>query len=242
MSNSWRFPIHSPSFCLRYWRAVDWVNTPLLTISPTTSFSARNCPFRWPSPTGLPSYQRTVASALSLDPSERSSEHVYELVFETREIDPVTGAPVSGTLRRDVLSKIVLSNTSYEQHRHPSWNGHTTTKRGVVMLDVSEFRSGSGCQRLSDTMDVLVSAYHPHIDSADLRLVGGSGALPSPPTITPGSDNEVATTETFNISSLTPCAYNLWLDVSYDLTGGYGRVDDDHDYIGFCVGEGNGSD
>ncbi|PSQ10636.1 hypothetical protein BRC93_08865 [Halobacteriales archaeon QS_5_70_15] len=178
----------------------------------------------------------------SLDPSERSSEHVYELVFETRETDPITGAPVSGTFRRDVLSKIVLSNTSYEQHRHPSWNGHATTKRGVVMLDVSEFRSGSGCQRLSDTMDVMVSAYHPHIDDASLRLVGGSGALPSPPTISLGADNEVAATKTFNISSLTPCAYNLWLDVSYDLTGGYGRIDDDHDYIGFCVGEGNGSD
>lgn len=174
----------------------------------------------------------------SLDASERSSEHVYELVFETREIDPSTGAPVSGSLRRDVLSKIVLSNTTYEQHRHPSWNGNTKRKPGVVMLDIKEFRTSSdGCQRLDDTMDVMISAYHPHINGASLRLVGGSGSLPSPPSITPGADDEVAATKTFDISSLQPCAYNLWLDVSYDLTSGHGRVDGDHDYIGFCVGE-----
>ena len=32
-------------------------------VSPTTSLRAANCPWRWPSPTGSPSYQRTVASA-----------------------------------------------------------------------------------------------------------------------------------------------------------------------------------
>jgi hypothetical protein len=32
-------------------------------MSPTTSLRAANCPCRWPSPTGWPSCQRTVASA-----------------------------------------------------------------------------------------------------------------------------------------------------------------------------------
>jgi len=53
------WPASVSGYCL----AVDGVKTPLSSISPTTSLRAANCPCRWPSPTGSPSYQRTVASA-----------------------------------------------------------------------------------------------------------------------------------------------------------------------------------
>lgn len=165
-----------------------------------------------------------------LDASEKSSEHAFAITFESREV----GAP--GTVRTDTLSRIVISNTRYDQRRHPSWAVDETTLPGVVMLDIEEFmNAGNGCIRLDDTVTAAVTAYNPHINDVTVEIEG-PGSVSSPQHPTP-SGGEVATTLPFNTSSLQPCAYILWLHVSYDLTRGYGRIDDDHDRVGFCLSD-----
>jgi len=164
----------------------------------------------------------------SLDPAEKSSDHVYRLVFETRDVG-------GGSVRQDELAKIVFSNTQYEQIRHPSWSGGPAETRGAVMLDIQEFRNaGDGCVRLSNSLTALVTAYHNHINAANLRLEGASWSQSLSLT-----GDEFSGSVNVPISSLDPCAYILWLDVSYDLTDGSGRVDAQHDHIAFCVGEGS---
>jgi len=161
----------------------------------------------------------------SLDPGEKSDTHTYRLVFETRNVG-------GGDFRTDELARIVFSNSQYTQIRHPSWAGGQATTRGAVMLDIEEFRTaGDGCIRLSDTLTALVTAYHDHINAAKLRLEGASWSQSLALT-----GDEFGGSVNIPISSLDPCAYVLWLDVSYDLTDGSKRVDCQHDHIAFCVG------
>lgn len=164
----------------------------------------------------------------SLDPNERSTEHTFAITFERRTVG-------GSTVHRDTLSKIVLSNTAYEQHRHPSWAADDATLPGVVMLDIKEFmESDDGCAGLSEKVDARVTAYNPHID--DVRVwIEGPGTGSAHDSTLQTTNGEVATTETFNTSGLDPCAYILWLRVSYRLTNGRHRIDPDHDHIGFCL-------
>lgn len=171
----------------------------------------------------------------SLDPGEKSSTHTYRLVFETRNVG-------GGSVRKDELAKIVISNSQYTQIRHPSWSGGRATTRGAVMLDIQEFRNANdGCIRLSNSLNALVTTYHDHINTARLRLEGanwsqcliGSGQN----CLRDLSHDEFSGSVNVPISSLSPCAYILWLDVSYDLTSGNGRVPGQHDHIAFCVSE-----
>ena len=170
----------------------------------------------------------------SVPNGEQSAEHVFKVVFEAREV----GAP--STTHRQPAVDVVISNTRYTQKRHPSWAGDTVTRHGVVMLDIEELRgSGNGCDRLTDELQALVTAYHPHLNAARVEFEGNP-PLPSTRTLTVSNGEALVepTDPSFDISSLQPCAYNLWLHISYDLTGGYGRIDGDHDHIGFCVGTG----
>jgi hypothetical protein len=92
--------------------------------------------------------------------------------------------------------------------------------------------AGDGCIRLSDSLTALVTAYHDHINTAKLGLEGASWDQTLWLT-----DEEFSGSANVPISSLDPCAYVLWLDVSYDLTEGFGRVPGQHDHIAFCVSE-----
>jgi hypothetical protein len=110
------------------------------------------------------------------------------------------------------------------------------------MLDIREFRKANdGCIRLSGSLNALVTSYHDHINTAELNLEGASW---SQCLIGSGgncekdlSHDEFSGSVSVPISSLSPCAYILRLDVSYDLTGGDGRVLGQHDHIAFCVSE-----
>jgi len=173
----------------------------------------------------------------SLGASEKSNTYPYRLVFETRDVG-------GGNSRTDELAKIVFSNSQYTQIRHPSWSGGQAKTRGVVMLDIQEFRSANdGCMRLSNGLTALVTAYHDHINSAKLRLEGASWGQcligPGQNCLRDLSHDEFSGSVNVPISSLDSCAYVLWLDVSYDLTDGSGRVPGQHDHIAFCVGEGS---
>ena len=77
----------------------------------------------------------------------------------------------------------------------------------------------------------LVTAYHDHINAARLRLEGASWSQSLALT-----GDEFSGSVNVPISSLDPCAHVLWLDISYDFTDGFGRVDSQHDHIAFCVG------
>ncbi|MFB6162669.1 MAG: hypothetical protein ABEJ86_04410 [Halococcoides sp.] len=146
-----------------------------------------------------------------LDAADKSSEHAFAIKFETREV----GAPQ--TVRTDTLSRIVISNTRYTQRRHPSWAPDEATLPGVVMIDIKQFmQSGNGCKGLSTNVDARVTAYNPHIDDVKVWIEGPGTQSQHSTHLTP-SNGEVAMTKQFSIGSLKPCAYILWLRVSYQL-------------------------
>jgi hypothetical protein len=170
------------------------------------------------------------AAGDAVAPAERSTDHAFAVRFQSRDV----GDP--STTRTDTLARIVVSNTTYTQRRHPTWTPDEVSLPGVVMLDIAEFvQTNDGCRALADTVTAAVTAYHPHVDGVSARIDGPGTDTSHSTGFTP-TDGEVATTHAFDISTLQPCAYILSLRVSYLLTNGTSRVAPDRDRIAFCVG------
>lgn len=173
----------------------------------------------------------------SLASASKSRVYTFKLIFETQPV----GNSDPTQIRRDELAKIVISNTSFKQERHPSWGGNTPTLRAVVMLDIQELKgAGNGCKTITDTVTALHSVYHPHLDSAEIYFEGNP-PLPAAHTPAIASDGEASGSHAFSTASLSPCAYILWLQAVLNLTSGYGRITGAtlHDHIAFCVGSGS---
>nr|WKN39615.1 transthyretin-like family protein [Tunicatimonas sp. TK19036] len=157
------------------------------------------------------------------------SDPTFRVIFEAREVGT---ASLSST---NILNKMVVWNGVFTQTRHPSWVGGVVNLKGVCMADISEIiGSGSGCKKLTGTVNARYTCYHPFIESATLQLT--SNTVPPPVNLTIDSNHESSGINTY--TGLTPCAYILKLTAYYRLTSGYGRNSDafDRDEIAFCVG------
>lgn len=171
----------------------------------------------------------------SVPPVKKSRMHRFKLFFEAREVGMIA------ILSSNELEKIVMSNTYYTQHRHPSWAGYVATERAVVMIDIDELAApGSGCNKVSNHVHALWTAYHPFLGTATVSF---EGATPPPlpaaisPAIVGGESVSPAGGHDFDITAQPNCAYILWLTVTLNLTYGYGAfLPAFHDHIAFCKG------
>jgi hypothetical protein len=176
-----------------------------------------------------------LAAGESVPPLKRSRMHRFKLFFEAR----VVGAlPL---LSSNALEKIVLSNTHYTQLRHPSWGGGVTTQRAVVMVDIAELAlPGAGCNKVSNHVHALFTSYHPFLGSVSVYLEGPTPPpLPAAvsPAIVGGEALSPVGGHDFNITAQPNCAYILWLEVTLNLTYGYGAfLPPFYDHIAFCKG------
>jgi hypothetical protein len=169
--------------------------------------------------------------------AKKSRMHRFKLFFEAR----IAVSPPGPVLSANALDKIVLSNTSYTQHRHPNWAGYVTTTRAAVMIDIDELSApGSGCNRISDHVHALWTAYHPFLGSVAVSFEGNTPP-PLPASISPaimgGESVSPSGGHDFNVSAQPNCAYILWLTVTLNLTYGYGAfLPPFQDHVAFCKG------
>jgi hypothetical protein len=167
-------------------------------------------------------------------PAKKASIQHFEVVCEVREVGTI---PVAYS---NVLSKIAICNSHYLQRRHPSWAGGDVNLYAVVMLELEETTlTGAGCNKVTNQITAHYSVVHPVVDNIQIYFEG-NGALPAPFTINPvppPATEAVGTTlPLFDISVLEPCAYIVWLEATFRLTSGYGRISDAtiSDHIAFC--------
>lgn len=178
-----------------------------------------------------------------------SEKPAYEIFFEARKQGTV--APVWA----NNLTKIAFSNTAYKYVRHAEWDGGPFTTRSVCSLDIAEMTApgATGCDKLLDHVHGLYTCYHPYLGSVLLWLQGpgiptgiGIPPVPVPPapfSFTPAIIVDEAASgpagHDFDISTLKPCAYILWMSATVKLTEGYGLISDatDWDLIAFCKGQ-----
>ena len=172
----------------------------------------------------------------SVPAAKKSRMHRFKLFFEARK------APGPGpVLASNVREKIVLSNTHYTQHHHPSWAGFVDTERAVVMVDIAELATpGAGCNKVTDHVHALFTAYHPFLGNVSV-YIEGSTPPPLPAAISPAIVGGEAISpiggHDFNITAQPNCAYILWLKVTLNLTYGYGPfLPDFYDHVAFCKG------
>jgi len=167
---------------------------------------------------------------------QQAEKPTFQLVFEARI---VAGAAVS----TNALAKIAISNTHYTYVRHPLWApGPPVTNRTVASLDIAELigPGGTGCNELSSHAHALFTAYHPYLGAVSVYLEGPGIPPPAPFALPPpypaGGAVSVAGGQDFNIGSLAPCAYIVWLEATVNLTSGYGLIGDATltDHIAFC--------
>jgi hypothetical protein len=192
----------------------------------TTKFTNETFDLRVPAP-GLRAGD-TVPMA------KRSEAPTYRIFFEARKV--VGGAAVSA----NQLDKIAFSNTHYTYTRHTEWAGGDVTTKTVCSLDIAELIApgATGCDRLHNHVHALFTTYHPYLDSVSISFEGVGVPPPAPfsPAIAGGHAASGAAGHDFNITSLHPCAYILWLSASVRLTEGWGLIPDatDTDHIAFC--------
>ena len=175
------------------------------------------------------------AAGESVPVGKRSRMHRFKLIFEARKV--VGRASVSFNERE----KIVMSNTHYKQHHHPSWAGFVDTKPAVVLVDVAELAiPGAGCNKVSNHVHALFTAYHPFLGSVNVYFEGPTlTPLPSgiSPAIVAGEAVSLAGGHDFNFTAQPSCAYILWLSVSLNLTHGEGPIPSHlQDHVAFCKG------
>ncbi len=173
----------------------------------------------------------------AIPPGKKSEIHTFKLIFEAR----VVGSPtITDT---NALDKIVISNTLYKYNRHPNWAPQTVTDlptgRAVVMLDIKEMVvAASGCGTLINDLNALFTVYHPHADTVTVYFEGNPPLPPSySPVLVNGESVSGSTGYHFDISTLPPCAYILWLRIELNLTHGWGRIPHYYriwDHIAFC--------
>ena len=176
-----------------------------------------------------------LAAGTSVPAGKRSRMHRFKLIYEARKVGTV---PIISSNERE---KIVMSNTHYTQHHHPSWAGFIDTRPAVVLVDVAELAiPGAGCSKVSNHVHALFTAYHPFLGSVSVYI---EGPTPPPlpagilPAIVAGEAVSPAVGHDFNITAQPNCAYILWLKVSLNLTHGYGAISSpSEDHIAFCKG------
>lgn len=164
--------------------------------------------------------------------SQKSRVRTYQLVFESQDVG-------GGNARSDELAKIVITNTTYKQRRHPSWNVNEPSLPAVVMLDVAELQgAGSGCKQIDAQLHALYTVYNPHLKSASVSFEGNA---PLPPahtaTVSGGEAVSPAGGHPFTTSAMVECAFIVWLRVVLNITHGYGRPSSAtlDDRIAICV-------
>jgi hypothetical protein len=171
----------------------------------------------------------------SIPSGERSSVHRFKLFFEARKVG---SAPIVSS---NVLEKIVLSNTQYKQSHHPNWAGFSDTETAVVLVDTAEQAlPGDGCKKVGDHVHALFTAYHPFLGTVSVYLEGPT-VPPLPAAISPaivgGQAVSPAGGYDFDITAQPNCAYILWLQLTLNLTSGYGRLPGNpNDHVAFCKG------
>ncbi|MBO9727360.1 MAG: hypothetical protein J7623_01850 [Chitinophaga sp.] len=163
--------------------------------------------------------------------AQQAPIHTFKIVFEARKVGTTTLTAVN------TLDKIVISNVSYKQRRHPGW-GYTGDESimAAAMLEIKETTgSGHGCGGITTTVTAQYTVCHPHVESFTLRFEGNP-TLPAPfssgppPYAAEYHDNNKA----FSTTGMEPCAYILWLDLQLGLTNGYQKLPQIHDHIAFC--------
>jgi hypothetical protein len=164
--------------------------------------------------------------------AKKASVHHFEITCEVREVG------TSSVAYSNVLSKIAVCNTSYLQRHHPSWAGYDSAPYAVLMLEIEETTlAGAGCNKIGNQLTAKYSVVHPVIDNMSIYFEG-NGALPAPFVINPVAGDEAVggTAPQFDVTALQPCAYIVWLQASFRLTSGYGRISGSSftDHIAFC--------
>jgi hypothetical protein len=165
--------------------------------------------------------------------AQQSERPHFKIYFEAR--NAVTLAPVSG----NNLDKIALSNTAYTYIRHTDWAGGTVTTTPVVSLDIAELKAGGGCNPLAGHIHTLFTAYHPYLATCSVYVQGPG--VPPPAAVNPAIDASgqaisPAGGQDFDISTLKPCAYVMWITTTLNLTQGYGKLSGEFDdLIAFCI-------
>jgi hypothetical protein len=166
----------------------------------------------------------------SVPVAQRAPKPLYKINCEAREVGTVL------ILNANSLTKIAMSNTSYKYVRHMNWAGYTADSVLVLSLNIAELLGG-GCSPLAAELNAMYTAYHPYLGTCSVYLEGPG--IPPPAAIAPAisADGEaVSAAEPFDISSLSPCAYIVWLTATLRLTSGYGAVYGTfNDHIAFCI-------
>jgi len=109
----------------------------------------------------------------------------------------------------------------------------------VVSLDIQELKVGGGCNPVSGHIHALFTAYHPYLGTCEVFIQGPG--VPPPPLVTPpisaiGQALSPAGGQDFDITTLKPCAYILWLRTTLNLTTGFGKLPGEYDdLIAFCT-------
>jgi hypothetical protein len=179
----------------------------------------------------------------------RSEKPTYQIFFEARKQGTVTPVWANN------LTKIAFSNTAYKYVRHAEWaGGPPVTTTSVCSLDIAEMIAPgkTGCDEQHDHVHGLYTCYHPYLGSVILWLQGpgilpGLGIPPSPvppvpfsfvPAVAGDQAASGPAGHDFDMSTLKPCAYILWMSTTLKLTQGYGSIGaTDWDLIAFCKGQ-----
>jgi hypothetical protein len=168
----------------------------------------------------------------SMPAADKSEKPQYRIYFEARIVGQIP------LLNANNLDKIALSNTEYTYIRHPDWAGGTVTTIPVLSVDIQELITGGGCVPLTTEVHAMFTAYHPYLGTCSVYLEGPGVPPPAavnPPISADGEAVSPAGGELFDISTLQPCAYILWLDATLRLTIGYGAIYGTfQDHIAFC--------
>ena len=179
---------------------------------------------------------RDVAAHQAGDPLPASAKPVppsptFRIIFEAR----VAGS--AAVSHSNALDKIVISNLTFVQTRHPYWSGGVANLPAVCMLDINELKVGSGCDKINNTLTLSYSAYHPYTDNVKLWVEGNlpPGTWATNPVPDASGDARAKHVTPFFANLLNPCAYILWLRISLRLTNGINRPDPVYDHIAFCI-------
>ncbi len=177
-----------------------------------------------------------LAAGDAMPAGKKSRMHRFKIFFEARKVGAV---PILSSNARD---KIVLSNTEYKQLHHPNWAGFTNTERCVVLIDAAELAvAGGGCGKITAHIHALFTAYHPFLGSAQVYLEGPTPpplpAAVNPPISPDGEADSPAGGQDFNLTANKDCAYILWIQLTLNLTRGYGTfLSGFYDHVAFCKG------
>lgn len=180
----------------------------------------------------LPAPGLEAGNAIPAGIPPHSEKPTYQIFFEARKQSTVTPVWANN------LSKIAFSNTAYKYIRHSEWDGGPFTTRSVCSLDIAEMIApgAGGCDGQDDHVHALYTCYHPYLGSVLLWLQGpgiptGLGIPPVPvppapfsfvPPVAVDAAVSGAVGHDFDLSTLKPCAYVLWMSATVNLTQGWG--------------------